>query len=147
MEKLVIFQPCDGDFFQHGFERINILVYLSHENNSNNSNNSNNFKQLTGSLPTAPYIANSFQNWRRKYKNLLNNLPAFNFQRGFVDAQVTHISIKDFSSDTAVLRDYLNHWLDSEIFTGLTQLAQAMVRYAHRAHKKLHRRHHNIWAF
>ena len=33
------------------------------------------------------------------------------------------------------------------IYTGLTQLAQAMVRFAHRAHKKLHERHHNIWAF
>ena len=110
MEKLVIFQPCDGDFFQHGFERINILVYPSHKTNLKD------FKQLTGKLPTAPYIANSFQNWRSKYQNLLNNLPAFNFQRGFVDAQVTHVSIKDFRNDTAVLRDYLNHWLDSEIF-------------------------------
>jgi len=31
--------------------------------------------------------------------------------------------------------------------TGLTQLAQAMVREAHRAHQKLHRRHRNVWAF
>ena len=30
---------------------------------------------------------------------------------------------------------------------GLTQLAQAMVREAHRAPKKLHRKHRNIWAF
>ena len=110
MEKLVIFQPCDGDFFKRGFERINILVYSSHKNNPKE------FNQLTGRLPVAPYIANSFQNWRNKYQYLLNNLPAFNFQRGFVDAQITHISIKDFRSDTAVLRDYLNHWLDSEIF-------------------------------
>ncbi len=36
---------------------------------------------------------------------------------------------------------------DGETIPGLTQLAQAMVRFAHRAHKKLHRRHHNIWAF
>ena len=121
MEKLVIFQPCDGDFFKRGFERINILVYPSHKNNSKD------FKQLTGRLPTAPYIANSFQHWRRKYKDLLNNLPYFNFKRGFVDAQVTHISIKDFRSDTAVLRDYLNHWLDSEIFIPTkNDLAQAL---------------------
>lgn len=32
-------------------------------------------------------------------------------------------------------------------FTGLTQLAQAMVREAHRAPKKLHKRHSNIWTF
>ena len=33
------------------------------------------------------------------------------------------------------------------IGSGLTQLAQAMVREAHRAPKKLHRKHRNIWAF
>ncbi|MBV6622413.1 MAG: NACHT domain-containing protein [Rivularia sp. (in: Bacteria)] len=110
MEKLVIFQPSDGDFFKQGFERVDIFVYLNHRDDRVD------FKQLTGKLPTAPYIANSCQSWRKKYQDLLNNLPSFNFQRGFVDAQITHISIKDFSNDTAVLRDYLNDWLDSEIF-------------------------------
>ncbi|MEO1430822.1 MAG: CHAT domain-containing protein [Cyanobacteria bacterium J06633_8] len=110
MEKLVIFQPNDGDFFDQGFKRINILVYL------NRGNNQVDFQRLTGKLPPAPYIAKLFESWREKYQILLDNLPSNNFQRGFVDAQVTHVSFKDFNDDTAVLRDDLNEWLDSEIF-------------------------------
>lgn len=110
MEKLVIFQPDDGDFFDQGFKRINILVYL------NSGNNQVDFQRLTGKLPPAWYIAELFQSWREKYQTLLDNLPSNNFQRGFVDAQVTHVSFKNFNDDTAVLRNYLNEWLDSEIF-------------------------------
>lgn len=110
MEKLVIFQPNDGDFFDQGFKIINILVYL------NRGNNQVDFQRLTGKLPPAPYIAKLFESWREKYQILLDNLASNNFQRGFVDAQVTHVSFKDFNDDTAVLRDDLNEWLDSEIF-------------------------------
>ncbi|MEM7715774.1 MAG: NACHT domain-containing protein, partial [Cyanobacteria bacterium P01_A01_bin.68] len=110
MEKLVIFQPNDGDFFDQGFKRINILIYL------NRGNNQVDFQRLTGKLPPASYIAKLFQSWREKYQTLLDNLPSHNFQRGFVDAQVTHVSFKNFNDDTAILRNYLNEWLDSEIF-------------------------------
>ena len=121
MEKLVIFQPDNGDFFNQGFERINILVYLINENNQVD------VRQLTGRLPPAPHIANLFPNWREKYQLLLDNLPSYDFQRGFVDAQVTHVSFKNFDCETAVLRDYLNDWLNSETFISTKEdLQQAL---------------------
>jgi hypothetical protein len=114
MEKLVIFQPEDGDFEQ-GFEKINIKIYHSLSNNQFDYKH----KQLIGRLPPAPNIPQIFHNWRKQHKIILNTpIARFNNPRiGFTQAQITHFSDKEFENYANNFRSQFKQWLDSDEFS------------------------------
>ncbi|MEL7035483.1 MAG: CHASE2 domain-containing protein [Cyanobacteria bacterium J06592_8] len=76
--------------------------------------------RLTGSLPTAPELANLYQRWRALYEALNHRL---NWRRGAVDfaiefdeEEIAQVSQVEFSDLSRQLKRSLNSWLDSGSF-------------------------------
>ena len=114
MSKLVVLTLLGRDLNQ---EFIVVTAEISHQDK---------FFKITGSLPEAPELNQSYQKWKLFHKAVHQRLG--NNQRIRVHTEdITNVSIHNFDEVCQQLRDNLNQWLKFESFQNIERQLRTLL--------------------